>query len=319
MTNFMSNPKKQHFLPEVYINRFSFDNNGNVYTFKAKSPFKNVKIKVLNKSQFCYKPNLYTFNDKEKHPDQYLLERSKFDYEHKFLKEICDRIDKRENINSNDAERFIKMLMGIKQRNITINNFLNSKSVIEYLSNRQVNIFRKYLEKYILQLGEYKIEKILEYIENELIKNMQDLEIRSDIQNEALLSLIENRNEEYNQLVKKLTRTKFKILTTSTVNPFISSDNPGFTYQGKDRICNMLFGSAKLFIFPISPESALYIDLTDTEPFEPIIKRILYTKVSDEMIELINSSTVVNCNELIFSINETSLRNSFESYKKRST
>lgn len=301
----MEKGQKQHYVPEVYLNNFSFDEVGNLYSVRIKPYFNNLRIKISNKSSVCYKPNNYKFNQTENREekvktDPNYIENNLFKYENEFINSISEKINNNKNLNLLEAESLVRVLLSIKNRNHHFKKLFQGSKLIGIQLEKEIQKVRSSTIKYKIQNPE-KYEAIISLIENELRKKINDNSQMSDLFNDQLLRVEERKNSSQEWLIKEMCKSRFLVFSTDDSKPFLTSDNPGFTVHEGDIIGNLFLGSAKAFAFPISKTKLLVITPDDIDGNELLIKRIKYIETPEKFLRLSNKATIINTEERIFS------------------
>lgn len=298
------NPKKHHFVPESYLQNFSFDSAGNLYVLPIKSPYKNIKVKKLNKSQICYEKYLYKiktseFLDKLNIDDPFTLEKNLFDYEENFLNKISSKFSNKEDINKSDAKNLIRMLLNFKHRNKVL---LKPFSTFFKIGVKErLEIVKNKISAHKEEYGDELVDNLLLKLDKEVLKNIDNEDFISDHFNKTLKDLTQGHNETHNWLVNQMLKSKFYIFCTTPNFPFITNDNPGFTMHDGDIVRNTLVNGAKAFAFPVTPLHLFVISPNDTEGFKSIIKPINYRFTNQKFVELTNNATIINSSKIIIS------------------
>lgn len=305
----MSNPKKQHFVPKVYLKRFAFNRTGEIYALKIKSKYPNIKVKKVNISQICYSPDLYTIKTTdvfkgEEFVDNYILEKELFDYEETFLNEVLNKLELRQNINSVDSERLIVTLINFKHRNRLVFDILKNKGVLKFFLGRELERIKRKNEKFEKKYGKENVESLMKLIEIASLKRMENEGYISDIINHSLEQLTKGKLNNHNWLIKQMARSKIFVYCTSPDYPFITSDNPGFSVDQNEAVHNMNYYNAIAMGFPISPTRLLVIRPDELDPYTPIIKEVKYINANKEFVHLSNQATINTSIESIYSGNK---------------
>ena len=239
----MNIPKNHHFVPESYLQFFSFNEIGDLFTHKPKFKYPN-GVRKFNKSAICYSIDLYKL-DKQLNDDEYLIEKEKFHYEKSFIKNIITKVNKFESLNDNEYFEIVKMILNIKNRNITLYNQFHSFSsenidaILKDISGKLNDNFK----------NSSFIENIYKIAKDEALKNLNDKNKSKMILNESFLKILNSENDKFNYLESFITSKKYKIFYSDDTNSFITSDNPGHTIHKNGIVGNLNFGSAEAFFF----------------------------------------------------------------------
>ncbi len=140
-------PKKQHFVPKVYLKEFAHNKKtGDIYRLDIKSKYKNVFPKLSNISRICIEPDCYTIETQElleryEIRDPYFIERNVFDYENSFISKIIKKVTRKRQINLRDARKLIATIISIKRRNKAFRvNFHDDKTIREIKNNQILSL-----------------------------------------------------------------------------------------------------------------------------------------------------------------------------------
>jgi len=300
----MSEPVKHHYVPQIYLKRFSLNKNGDVYTLKTSSKYPNT-TKLTNKSKICYGLKRYTFDDQEiieryNIEDPNIIEKSCFSYENEELEELFDKIDHHKKFTKTEFERLVRILVDIKMRNPVF-----SEKFIDFDPKSN------------------KVQKETKKFRDEAVQFCKMLGLNTDLVNQAVEVVCEKYkdqnylqnvyragiygNEEVREeLIEKLLKWEPIVINTDYENPFVTSDNPGFTLNEKNQIFNTDFDFVDSFIFPISPKSILALKKSEKKDLE-IFKIFYYKKINIQGVLSINKATLQNSKEIIISNSEEQL------------
>lgn len=292
----MNEPTKHHYVPEVYLSRFSLNSTGDLYTLKAKSKFKE-KVKTKNKSQICYTINGYKFDNNEiikqfNIQDNNIIEKTAFDYENSKLKTLFDKIDYFNNLTKSEFRDLLNIILDIKARNpIFSESIKNINTSSKYFDNRLKGLkclSKKLCEKYGLD------PKIVDNVQKDVKQKFANQNYKLNAHKSNFLNPHPVREE----LLDILVNWEAFILYTEYNNPFITSDNPGYTIQPDNKILNMEFGKVDRFIFPVSPKSSLVLFKNNRKTLD-IYKELKFKKATLRMVLDINRGTLINSNQIL--------------------
>lgn len=300
----MSEPRKHHFVPEVYLKRFALNKSGDLFSLRVKSKFKNQKVKKVNKSQVCYEFDKYMFRtDKiitaNKLEDPNFIEKNKFTYENNELILLFDKIDHSKKLFVSEVKKLIQILLNLKRRNpVFSNEYIKKGSNRKFLD---VNVER--LEKDLIKAGmpTERVKSVISKVRGEMIENLKDEDYKLDLYRNTLLNFDNEIERNDKALVDRLLNWKITVFQTDYQNPFITSDNPGYTLRNLREIFNMNFGYIDGFAFPISPKSLLYFSKGNSLNQLELYKKITYTRATKDIVLLFNNGTIINSFKYIFS------------------
>lgn len=300
----MNEPRKHHFVPEVYLKRFAINKSGDFFSLRVKTDYNNSKIKRVNKSQVCYEFDKYTFQtDKiissNNLDDPNFIEKNRFTYENNELETLFNKIDYSEKLFVSEVRQLFQILLNIKRRNPVLSNeFLKPSS---YHNLLDVNIKR--LENDLLKAGMPKdqTKSIITKARAEMIKNLQDEDYKLDLYRNNLLNFNNEMDKHDKPLINRILSWGIVVYQTDYNNPFITSDNPGYTLRNFREVLNLNFNYSDGFAFPISPRSLLYFSKYIPSNQSGLYKTIAYTKATTDLVLLFNNGTVMNSSKFIFS------------------
>jgi len=310
----MNNPIKHHYVPEVYLKRFSLNQDGDLFTLKVKKDYPTI-AKMNNKSRICYEINRYKLNNVEVMDylninDPYIIEKECFKYENIDLETLFDKIDNRQKISQSEYKKLIRIIVDIKQRNPCFSKLfcsIDSNSIFDFAKEKEVFLktFMSFCEKN--GINDVNIEEIIE----ESFKRIQTKFNNHNYISNFYISGFYEINIITEELINELFKWEAMVLYTDYDNPFITSDNPGYAIDNKNEIQNTNFASAFHFIFPISPKSLLCLKKSQKKSFE-IFKEILYHKVNPSNVISFNNSILLYSNQIIISQLKEQLEITFE-------
>ncbi|MFO7720322.1 MAG: DUF4238 domain-containing protein [Gillisia sp.] len=294
----MSEPVKHHYVPQIYLKRFSLNLNGDLYTLKTNSSYP-ANVKLTNKNKICYGLKRYTFDDQEvmdmyKIEDPNIIEKSCFSYENNDLEYLFDKIDYNKKLTKSEFEKLVRIIVNVKLRNPV---FSDSYSKFDPKSTR--------------------VQKETKKIRNEATQFCKILGLDTDLVNKAVEMVYEKfKDENYllnvyragiygdeevrEELIRKLKNWEMIVLNTDYENPFITSDNPGFNLNENNHIFNADFDFVNALVFPISPKSILVLKRSENQDLE-IFKKIQYRRMNIQGVLSINKATSQNANKIIIS------------------
>ncbi|HZV69311.1 MAG TPA: DUF4238 domain-containing protein [Saprospiraceae bacterium] len=303
---------KQHFIPRVYINNFTFNDSGQVYSIKMDAYTRNNIIKIIHSSQFGYSRNLYTISEKLSASigvDRLIIEKKAFKYEKALLFNISEKLNQNQFISESDIADLIKMLLSIKQRNKIHYDTLRNPVIQKYLIERALSGIVESSHKYRAIQGDDKIDSIIKLLKKLLEEGLHDKQGTNDVLNSTLLNIHSGTLPKHNHFNLFMESRKIIIYQTSLGNPFITSDNPGFTIHPGNIVGNLNFGSAIAFVFPITPTRLIYIDMEKASTMLNGTKTIEYREANNELINLANLATKNNSANYLFSNSKDMLEN----------
>lgn len=297
----------QHIVPRVYLKQFT-DSGKKFWRYNVKS---NVftRPKQVTPAQVCYRKDFYKITSEKtlreyQISEDYLEKKGLSKFETNFEK-ICGRIKRHEKfIIRKEAQLLLSGLVQMKLRNTWLqetvyNSTFMDKTIIETLSRMKGNIRR--LED---TLGIRLFEE-MERKKNELLKSKSS---RHDLYLRMLIEETLGQNAPTKQAIEFLMASEWFIFTTKPQNTFITSDNPGFCVDGKEKLLNIYFNEKFTFCFPLSPlhtliVSSKYLDKKSDE----LAKYIQFRNADEKLVRIINRAAIALCNKEVYSYSKPTL------------
>ncbi len=297
-----------HYVPQVYLKRFSFDNHGNLYTYKV-NPFKQYNmVRSQNKSAICYKKDLYKFRNQFNigfidYNKPNIIEESCFQYENDTLSKLFDQLEFSKFLYTSQLDNFLKILISIKNRNPFV---MNLSKKVDY----QASVNRT-IDQLIPSINGSNIpqdikDNIIPGLYQVMNAVMAEENFENDLYRRFLLDK-ERNHEKKIPILDLFRKSRIDILRTTVDCPFITSDNPGFTVDLNNNVYNLDLYHVTQFFFPLSPFTMLHIDLTLKEDDSMIKRHFTIRNVSSKEVLWLNTCTIQNCNEMIVSNSEDNL------------
>ncbi|MBK8492956.1 MAG: DUF4238 domain-containing protein [Saprospirales bacterium] len=257
----MSEPRKHHFVPEVYLKRFAINKSGDLFSLRVKSEYENQNVKRVNKTQVCYEYDKYTFKtDKiinaNKLEDPNFIEKNRFAYENNELELLFDKIDYSKKLFVSEVRKLIQILLNIKRRNPAFSNeFLKPDANQNILD---VNVVR--LEKDLIKAGmpKERVKSVINKVRIEMTENLKDEEYKLDLYRNNLLNFNNEIDQVDKPLIDRVLSWEMIIYQTDYQNPFITSDNPGYTLRNFREVFNMNFNYIDGLLSQFHLKSLLY-------------------------------------------------------------
>ncbi len=294
----MSEPINHHFVPEVYLKRFSFDDKGNLYTLDVKSKY-DTYVRSNHAAKICYGKNRYKFDNEEiikmkNVVDLNVIEKFCFKYEDSELSQLFDKIDRQEKFTQNEFRRITQIIVDIKSRNPSFSqNFSNINLDLVSKSDEVVKV----KDEAFSVCEDLQFDpKVIDDTEDVLLEKFND---KNYSYNVYLNSFIKESRAK-NDVVEQLINWSAIVFSTDEKCPIVSSDNPGFSIDENDIIRNTSFSLADAFLFPISPTSILCYKRKSKKDGVAKNKNILYQKTSHESIRMLNNGAAKLCNKLVY-------------------
>lgn len=296
-------PKNQHFVPRVYQNLFSIKNSPKkVYVFRPHDEGAPSKVASKGTKYIASKQHYYELDEAFNEISGFNVARAEiettaFPYENAALKSVLENFSKPTGIVPRDFLEVATLALLIKNRNPTV---LEDDFGYDS-SSRIVELFEEgKSENLDFALNNWSIQEIVEG--NKRLKN----KIHA-------LGNLDNLNEQFKKYMllqgpskKSITNHLTEIfqgpvlrLQTSQAYPFISSDNPGFTWTKAGGVQTTGFGNWSEYFFVVSPTTILL-------SFHPSVKSDLKNKslstvaVKPSNVDYINTLTCWNASQYVF-------------------
>lgn len=305
----MQNPIKHHYVPQIYLKRFAINQTGDLYKYNINSKYVK-KPKRVNKAAICYEKHMYTLQNEEYINekginDNYFVEKSAFQYENKELTFLFDKIEHRDKLSGSEYIRFLKIILNIKKRNPSLREkYLNSENDRKYIRSRSKTLSQELLS---VGLKSEEIKVILAKAQEDVLSKIGNNSYRMDMYRYSISEKEDSTIKVNNKILQNLESWSTTIFQTIPTNPFITSDNPGFTIKDDKYIFNTDLNYVDSFVFPISPISLLYLSKEDSTDKKLLFRKINYKKASNEIVLYFNSGTYMSSRKMIISGNENQL------------
>ncbi len=319
-------PQGQHYVPQIYLQRFAYSENGDIWGLKIKNNYSGSSPapKRYNKSEICKLTDLYNLNELNILRDKNVLEvnyveKYGFPYENNELKRVFDLLVNRSQFFHSDAYRLLVILFNLKRRNPTfLNLILNhpDESINEFLDQAMGSIIEDFAKSEFRDLP-VDFERLKEE-QNEKLKNPDH---RSDIHKQLLIDTLEVNAEDEKERISQFLTYQFTLFTTTPDVPFIISDNPGFTLTDSNQVFNLDIGHTHRMIFPISNLCALLINFQRDREYSNMLlfKRIHTRKADHNLVDTINQGTACTCIEYIYSGTPDALTITHKSWERNNS
>lgn len=311
MTN--PKPKKHHYVPVCYLNKFT-DDSGKIYKLHKEHPY---NIKFSYPKNECNEEYYYQINESmknkfkamEKINEMFIESTVLHSYENPY-NNLFEKITSKKRLSISQVEQFAKIIINFVIRN-------------PYWRNNVITPAVKNLDKIINKESENTVKaEMSQYLPrstvNEITKNVRKQfeedpdSIKYLHHNNLIKSYTDFSVSEYVNILKGASWTL--LINNNTDNPFITTDNPGVGNKiNTDMIYNNYFDKGFSYFFPISPKYCLRITdaISTVKHGRDVKKEILKEKVNINIVNQINNNLVRYANKIIISNN----RNYLESFK----
>jgi hypothetical protein len=272
----MGKKENQHLVSKTFLKHFVIPNYKNqVWCIELNGLGKNKPIIKGTKQRIFTIKNFYSLSDKN---NRLFLENFYSDKLEPIYNEIIKEVQQEISLSENIRIRLIEWVM---HSNIKTEHFRNN---LERLSQFLIHMNSNY--------GSQKESFRAKYSDN------YTKEIAKDVQLETILNP-EDYNEIFNLFYNELVTKKWSILKSNNKNPFIANDNHGFSLNtsgvGKNTFNKTIqLDRISFNYFVLSPEYCLFMEpfkQGDDISLNALNIKINYTKISDEVINLINEGT----------------------------
>jgi hypothetical protein len=292
-------PRKHHIVSECYLSEFASKAKKQIQVYDLQ--FQKVS-NPKTPAQVCYEIDRFKIRSEEtiklNRIDEYVVEREFFKKIENNYPVIIEKVKKaliKETwITNNDAKDFLSLLLSIKKRSDDFKNKYLDKSLLSSQMDKNIEEILPVLKQMSEEVVGNNVEEQLKYYKERLLNDDEKL------YDSYLLSLKDGKV--LNDLIDYLMRFKWMIVVGSVNNQFITSDNPGFTFLiSKRKVVNFGgFGYDFMFVFPLTPIHALYIDKNFVEDSDLIVKPLYSYLGRDSYIKFINRCTKISAKKKLF-------------------
>jgi len=295
--------ERQHFVPEVYLRRFTRNASG--FFFKASHKPNFLQIESRPVSRVCFYDDYYNLKapeilrDRTVLEDLNFIERNAFDYESNLNETLNCFVTCGDSIPHQKVRELIEVILKLKQRNpFNRESFRKEHSDTE---STKVILDREgeKLKDFLLQNTKHPEETIKTIIENSKDKILANDKFHEEAHKRILIDTYLGDNEAMDNAVKVILAlgvTVLRPINTSTY--FITSDNPGFSLLG-DKVFNTNYGNFDRVGFPMSSKVAVLFGGFDKTVGQPT-RRVNSISMTDEQMEIFNYCTIFNCCDSLF-------------------
>jgi hypothetical protein len=309
--------QKQHYVPEVYLRKFS-DSFGYFYKANIEHVIKYKKKKVypVNTGQVCYLPDYYDVDQDELKGIPRLgskfLETYGFRYE-SHLSHCLDIFKNRKlYILKDELSILIDAYLSIKQRNRYVREkFFGSKLIMEKLLDKAMEeTLINPIINYFVNVKGFDVDRFHKNFKTEYFDNPRREEIaHKELLMTSALGISKARQETSNNILCN----EFYVLEAGANDYFFVMDNPGFTLKEIDsklQTFNTDFKDFYLIVIPLNSKQVLLIDgnIQNKNNLINPLRRINYMQASSKMVMEINRGLVFVINSTIFCENQNYLR-----------
>lgn len=316
----MSEPKKHHFVPQVYLNNFA-DHQKRM--FQGSLRFK--KISETHPSKVCYRTYYNTIVREEARIvngnfDPLHLETRFFKKQEDQFGALCKKVTSYTSLpqplKKSEAFRLIEILITIKRRNPTVKDWM----VEAYRNAINAPGFKPRIQP-VLDLA-----KEIDRADPEPYYASFVDEINSDstrLNDAYLLSFIDDQKRVTERAVGEYLKHKIFMLHAPSGSQFITSDNPGFTVVNEEIVNYGALAHDFMFVFPLTPAVCLVISASEKEVLHLYEKPIFHKQINSQGVDEVNMGTIAVANEKMFGSDGHCLKRLFslvtEDLLKRST
>ncbi len=294
---YISTPKKHHFVPEVYLKRFSAGRNGFLFKLEKSNPKIFVSKKLFHVSSVCYETDGYRLHldetrDKLNTDDPLYLENYGFKYEKEELTKLFDKLEcDKEEITRTEFRKIVGIIFSL---------IFRTKS----FKSKLIEAAKK---SKLIELTEFNNRRELlkeSGLTEEILKENYDL-AHQRFKNKAFLSDFANLsttkfNESLTELENEFINGSPTLLKSSSNSSFIISDSPGF-FMNQTNKFDSFNGHLDFLFFQISPQTVLQIKKGKIKSLD-IFQKFDYKSLSVNKVSILNQYTYLCSDEYIFGI-----------------
>lgn len=287
----MSNPKKQHFVPQSYLKHFT-NSDGFLHIYDLVSD----QFRVQTPGSTGYSNNFYTVEiDGNK---DYSIEKMLAVNVDSLYNPIVSKIANREVLTHEDKINLATFL--------TFQHLRTPAQRKNY--DKMVETFYKKSSKIIFQMK--KVHNQLEHYSSEDLESLEDIleneKFQVNVPKEQSLGFMLKFSEE---MIQMLTNHNFVIIEASNKSEFITSDNPYCMVKEKWTAPYEGYGIINTTkIFPITPKHLLVLK----DPGD----KMFYMKMSKAQVRSFNFIIFDWADRLLFSRNKLLIQSLVKTYKK---
>jgi hypothetical protein len=288
----MSNPKKQHYVPQVYLKHFT-DDDGFIHIYdKEKDEFRR-----QTPANTGYSKHFYTVEvNGEKN---YTIEKALALYVDTLYQPVMNKIINKETLTFEDKENLAVF--------VTFQYLRTPKQRKNY--NRMVDDFYKRTSKIIFEMK--KVHGLLKDLDPHEIDSLEDI-----VKNERFIVAVPNEQslllmlEFSKEMSAMLTCHNFIIIEASSKSEFVTSDHPYSMVKENWSPPWSGYGIVNTTkLFPLSPRYLLMLK----DPGD----KTMYYHLNKSQVRELNMTITSWSDRFLFSSNETLLRSLVEKIKKR--
>lgn len=288
----MSNPKKQHYVPQVYLKRFTDDNRFIHIYDKVKDEFRR-----QTPANTGYSRHFYTVEVDGK--KDYSIEKALALHVDTLYQPVMNKIVNKETLTFEDKEKLAVF--------VTFQHLRTPKQRNNY--NQMVDDFYKQTSKIIFEMK--KVHGMLDDFDPQVIESIEDIVKNErfivDVPNEQSLLLM---SELSGKMSAMLARHNFIIIEASSKSEFITSDHPYSMVKENWSPAWSGYGIVNTTkLFPLSPRFLLMLK----DPGD----KITYYRLNKSQVRDMNMTIASWSDRFLFSSNETLLRSLVEKIKNR--
>jgi hypothetical protein len=289
--------KDQHYIPKTYLKRF-VNSNDEIYRLLKANRKAKPHIKHYSPAGTGYSHWFYTIKDEN------ILRRYNIDSPN-FIEEFfarnhdkeCNRLldvflqpDLRLSIDG--ARTLMQFVLSFKARNPALRLDFADIEVAKYTyDNRLAELEAQLRAENVSteQLGGKTIDAFIASLRAGVYAHIESPGFATNVHTEGILSSFSGKSTVIDEVVELLLTFEWRVMVTNPDQPFITSDNPGFTIDAQNQPHNLNFNEAMIFGFPLSPLHCLllirnmegqstnkaYIDVDYISPDDPMYVRAI--------------------------------------------
>lgn len=308
-----------HIIPQVYLRQF-VDFNKKIHSIKTRVLYKQ-KVGSFTTAQIAYEPDYYNLSKalttsartfEPNHIESRVNTLHESGYE-KFIK-IFEK--KPRSILMKEAAAFVEVLISFKQRNPIFKLHLENENFQELFNKRIDQLIDNgaFIDS-VLKQNKYRESKevFIARLREQANRIATSNHIAHDFQLESMIRFAQGTEEVTREVSDLLLYGEWTLFESAKV-PFITSDNPGYTLDERERVHNLNFGDAKAYQFPLSPKLLLLIMLPVGSVPITVNKEIGHAQSDSELTRLLNRASVPYSYKRIFSNDKNEMQYMLDNY-----
>lgn len=296
--------KNQHYVPRSYLKLFSDTGKSKmVYAFRphderGPSRVEYKSIKSIASEDYFYETTSEFKKLSGSRTQENEIEKTAFPYENSHLKETIKTFESAESISQKNIEDILNLALQLKRRNPSFLDGNHGYNAADKLTPTLSLLTKRFKEKY--PTDQFHLANLETEVSkrNDILKTLPNLNgaFARDFGLNDYPNIAERK-----ALIELQAGITIRQLASSE-NPFISSDNPGFTWNRYQGLHTTGLSFWDTYTFIASPKSALFcIKATSLALLTPGLYDI---KARNPTIEETNLKTCINSLKHVYGGNE---------------